>query len=154
MNYTCIFMKLYINICPHPPLDQSSLPFTCPLHCAHPPGTGTALPPCSVSMPWLSIAKTFLTALRSLGDKVAPKSFPFQRGFSCHLCCHTVMIFLALQSKPLIFLSLPPPLCWAVVSDTALCLPKTADHQQWWQQQKYQELILPLLSRAGQTLSW
>lgn len=51
-------MKLYIGICLNPWLDESSLPFTCPLPLcsssrhSHSSSTGAALPPCSVSMSW------------------------------------------------------------------------------------------------------
>lgn len=153
MNNTCIFMKLYINICLNPSLDQSVSLLLVPSTLLILQAQEQLFPPALCPCPGPAVPKHFLLPWNLLEIKLVPNPSSSREDFPAHLCSHTVTILLALQSKPLIFLSLPPALSWAVLSDISLCLPKTADHQQWWQQQKCQELILPLLSRAGPTLS-
>lgn len=146
-------MKLYVSICLNASLDQSSLPFTC-----LPPGSAAAqeLPPllcvhalASAQHCATSIAKTFLTALRPPG---IPNPFPFQRGFSFpplflhwdNFPCPTKQTsdFPKLASTPVLS-----------CGQWLLCVfPKLLKAQQWWQQQKHQEIISSLLSRAGQTI--
>lgn len=104
-----------------------------------------------------ALPKHFLLPWNLLGAKVAPKSLPLP-----------VRIFLPTRAPALWQFSLPykanlwfslPCLhpCAETWSATPLCLPKTANEpkaQEWWQQQKHQELILPfaLQNRANSFL--